>query len=122
MEKSIKVVRVALPLNRRTTNDKLKDFGKEIEMGVSVAQNKVVLGNMGMMLKSDYDAGNFAPYNLKPEHIGRKESAVIETALKVNEELAAKLESAQDELERLKAELAAKSSRTKSKEVTNGAE
>lgn len=122
MEKSVIAVRVALPSNRRTTSDKLTDFGKEIEMGVSVAQNKRVLGNMGLMLKSDYEAGNFAPYNLKQSDIGRKESAIVETAIKVNEELSAKLDSAQSEIERLKAQLASKSSRTKAKEVTDGAE
>lgn len=122
MEKSVIAVRVALPSNRRTTSDKLTDFGKEIEMGVAVAQNKRVLGNMGLMLKSDYEAGNFAPYNLKQSDIGQKESAIAETAIKVNEELSAKLDSAQSEIERLKAQLAAKSSRTKAKEVTDGAE
>ena len=125
--KTVIAVRVALPLNRRfNSNDSLQNFLEEREFSQVASQNKAALGAMGFMIKEDYEAGLFSAYGIDKKHIKSGQSnAIVETAMKVNEELQSKLLDKDAEIERLRAELAGKGRRKsviKETEVTDETE
>lgn len=121
-DRQVKVVRVALPKNLRASGKNFPGL-KYYVVGKKVAENKIKIGDQGVMTVDDYEAKNYAPYGLKEYFEGAGKVQMIGTVIEENSQLQSVVMNKDAEIEKLKAQLAALHNVESSKaEKENGAE